>query len=574
MKFFRFVVAGYDTGSKAYYSYFTPSTYKYNSVFTSPAPYTMTALSSSEYPITTGTGPTFSSLASQTVTTPTVTNSAVTYEVISTTNNGIYENTSTESISFVYSTINTYTPSLTCSGSSATTLQYSLANYGLFTVPSWVVINSSTGILTITAPIVTSDTEYDFYVQTQASAYSFSSNKLIKLTIKAPAPSASAVAQALGKYIFSLIIITCAVVIVLSLMKLTTTLSFWAMVGQMQMLFLIFLTRSATSEDVREVVRRSDFTMNIFYYISLSKINFYDKIYSNIDFQLSTSSLADVGLKSDSSIYNIYPVYSVIILVILVHLCLHFLLPLILEIKNDGRWGSFGRALKWTFRKLDSIMKFGFYIRSCYLMCQFILICSIYEIFKASTNDSNHRGSYVFSLVMLLFYWAFTGLTILLALLMKENEKHKLYKFREFFWGIKDLKRFKSYMVVFPIRRAIYAFFLVGLSSISSQSAFAIITALQFFFVVYVVILRPFKELLVNVIEIMNEGVLLLLVFIINFFPSGSNWTSEESDLYVSIIVINISIIFLMIISKIMILPIFSPWSMGLYQVDQNKTLK
>ena len=71
------------------------------------------------------------------------------------------------------------------------------------------------------------------------------------------------------------------------------------MVGQMQMLFLIFLTRSATSEDVREVVRRSDFTMNIFYYISLSKINFYDKIYSNIDFQLSTPSLADVGLKSD-----------------------------------------------------------------------------------------------------------------------------------------------------------------------------------------------------------------------------------------------------------------------------------
>ena len=72
-----------------------------------------------------------------------------------------------------------------------------------------MVINSSTGKLTITAPIVTADTEYDFYVQTQASAYSFTSNKLIKLTIKAPASStssASAAAQALGKYIFSLII--------------------------------------------------------------------------------------------------------------------------------------------------------------------------------------------------------------------------------------------------------------------------------------------------------------------------------------------------------------------------------
>ena len=51
------------------------------------------------------------------------------------------------------------------------------------TVPSWVAINSSTGALTITAPEVSSDAEFSFYIVSSVSGIPDPIKKLIKLTI-------------------------------------------------------------------------------------------------------------------------------------------------------------------------------------------------------------------------------------------------------------------------------------------------------------------------------------------------------------------------------------------------------
>ena len=51
------------------------------------------------------------------------------------------------------------------------------------TVPSWVVIDSVSGVLSINAPEVSLDTEYDFYINSAVSGVSSSIQKLIKLII-------------------------------------------------------------------------------------------------------------------------------------------------------------------------------------------------------------------------------------------------------------------------------------------------------------------------------------------------------------------------------------------------------
>ena len=51
------------------------------------------------------------------------------------------------------------------------------------TVPSWVAIDSFSGILSINAPEVSLDTEYDFYINSAVSGVSSPIQKLIKLII-------------------------------------------------------------------------------------------------------------------------------------------------------------------------------------------------------------------------------------------------------------------------------------------------------------------------------------------------------------------------------------------------------
>ena len=51
------------------------------------------------------------------------------------------------------------------------------------TVPSWVAIDSVSGILSINAPEVSLDTEYDFYINSAVSGVSNPVKKLIKLII-------------------------------------------------------------------------------------------------------------------------------------------------------------------------------------------------------------------------------------------------------------------------------------------------------------------------------------------------------------------------------------------------------
>ena len=51
------------------------------------------------------------------------------------------------------------------------------------TVPAWVAINSSTGMLNVTAPTVPADTNFYFYIDSNAAGVSKPIKKLIKITI-------------------------------------------------------------------------------------------------------------------------------------------------------------------------------------------------------------------------------------------------------------------------------------------------------------------------------------------------------------------------------------------------------
>ena len=245
-------------------------------------------------------GITLSAAVTVTVNSASYTSISVTYTKISSFTSDVYYQTADQSISVLESSTTSSSPTLTCSTSGSTEITYSISNYGASSAPSWISIDPSTGALTIASPSVDADTEYDFYINSAFSSSGGPLQKLIKLTVMncevsncekcssssgstcemwrsgfnlasgtcaAPQFGSSEEAKALGIFILVLIIATLFVVAALSLKNKTSMWSFWSMIGQIQMLILVFITRSVTSEDIRKILSTSNFTMNIYQYI-------------------------------------------------------------------------------------------------------------------------------------------------------------------------------------------------------------------------------------------------------------------------------------------------------------------
>ena len=56
-------------------------------------------------------------------------------------------------------------------------------NYTSSATQSWISLDSNTGLLIVTAPEVTSDTEYDFYINSTISGYQTQIQRQVKLTV-------------------------------------------------------------------------------------------------------------------------------------------------------------------------------------------------------------------------------------------------------------------------------------------------------------------------------------------------------------------------------------------------------
>ena len=106
------------------------------------------------------------------------------YNLISSTTSDAYLQIDTQILSVSESTTSTQTPNLSCSFSGSTLITYSLSSYNGGIIPSFVSIDSETGVLTIAAPSVSSSITYNFYIDSTISGISGTIQKIINLTIK------------------------------------------------------------------------------------------------------------------------------------------------------------------------------------------------------------------------------------------------------------------------------------------------------------------------------------------------------------------------------------------------------
>ena len=192
----RFVVTG-TKNNNGYTTKFIVQSISKNSDF-STASWSMTTLSAGTDDIVAQNGVTISTPdASFTPVIGTYTNQTVIYSLISYSTSDTYLQIATQTLSVSESTTSTQTPNLSCSFSGSTSIIYSLSGYNGGIIPSFVSIDSATGVLTIAARVSPVLRPIASTLTRRFQGYQDQSKRLLIWQLKSAQPATAIYAQSL-----------------------------------------------------------------------------------------------------------------------------------------------------------------------------------------------------------------------------------------------------------------------------------------------------------------------------------------------------------------------------------------
>ena len=210
------------------------------------------------------------------------------------------------------------TPKLPWSSDGTTTISFSIENYNQVPVPSWISIDSSSGLLSVLTPQVSSDTNLYFYINSAIAGVSNPVEKVIKLKIidcsvincskwssvntsnwdqwnagynlnlgswvlKNNSSSSSnssfysneskSSAEAISTTTQTIVITTVFIWILSSIFNALALPSLWSMINQIQMFFLLILTRAYIPKEVEIAISGPNFVLNPYgFKLNLNKV--------------------------------------------------------------------------------------------------------------------------------------------------------------------------------------------------------------------------------------------------------------------------------------------------------------
>ena len=325
--------------------------------------------------------------------------------------------------------------------------KFSIININtLYGAPSFVLIDSTLGTLTVSAPSIDLDTKYDFYVISKVSGVSSTVQKLIKLTVTncsvqncqkwytstvwatwnsgytlssgawTSQNNASKTSEVLTKITVSVVGTSFGIVTIMSLINSASMVSVWSMIHQVQLFFLLLLTRAYIPIDIVNIIIGVKFVLNFPSLISFQNLGFYNSTVGGFKFELSYQMLGLLNIQSDSSVFNISPTIIIVILMIPIHLLVVLIYKLTPTTEPKPRCTLLKRITKWVITRLFTLLTFGWYIRYALEMNQYSLISSVYETKRFWVSNSMRIASLVFAVCMLLFCIGMILLILIMAL--------------------------------------------------------------------------------------------------------------------------------------------------------------
>ena len=406
-----------------------------------------------------------SSISSSTILSPTYSNQTVAFNQNINTTSDVFYLTYYQSFSIVENNTINITPDLPWSYSGSTYISFSLGAYQSSIIPSWIIINSSTGLLSITSPEVEKDTNFIFFINSSVNGVSGYVKKLVNITIKKwialnwlkcsgssnlewtkcdsgysqnsgtwskfyrfklnkfIEKDLSSTIYAINNMTISLISSTSLITIITSLMNKAAMASLWSMINQLQIFYLLLLTRAYFPDDVKSVIKGMKIALCFYIYIPIKRIEVYKSFLSNFNFELIDLLLSSVEINSNSTIFNTDPFLVLLALTVSFHLCIFLLNIYFLRGAEEESRKWWTKWWKLLASRIYNFMTFGYHIRHLLEISQYFLISSLYEIYYFNASSSFRQTSLIFSFGVVMIF-----LIIILFVLYLSLSSYKIQK--------------------------------------------------------------------------------------------------------------------------------------------------
>ena len=472
------------------------------------------------------------------------------------------------------------TPDLPWSSSGTTTITYYISSYNGENIPLWVLVNLTSGLMKVTTPNVSSNTDFKFVITSNVGGNG-GVPKTIKITVvdciasnwkswvnpngsvcgtwnegftlnsglcsiistttqqnKTNDKIVNATSEALKISIQWITFIAIGLSWIVSMANFGSASNVWMLINQIQLFFLLFITGAYIPQDVENVIEGMKiliYPLNIEWF---DDIKWYKSLINNFYFEWSNKILEKTQIRSESTVYNINFLVILLILIIILHLFILIIKIIFNKLSNPKICILFITITKSLILKIFVFLTFTYYVRLIIEMSQYLLISSIYEISLFKTREIFQIASLCTAFLVLLLF--LSGMIIVVCLTWKGTQANNSEgMFYEFFRGLKQQRRFKAYNATLILRLALIVAILVNVVPISSMIAIGVCIFMQVTYLVYVSILRPFTEVQCNLIKIINEVYFSVCISWLLYFNSESTWTNTPVNIYMWLIASN-----------------------------------
>ena len=353
-------------------------------------------------------------------------------------------------------------------------------------------------------------------------------------------------------------------------MNTSSVASLWMMVNQLQIFFLLLLSRAFIPDDIQTIIKGSDFASNIYSYIPLKKINMYPTFLEYFEFELKNSMLESLGIKYNGTIANTFPIFVSLIPIIILHLWIYILKWVISKWAHRDNPSKCTKLIKWLIEKSFNLMTFGYYIVSVLETSQFVIASSTNEIYEFNTSKPTKLISIIYAILMIILFLAIVGFILYLILSSYRTTEDEHNKLEEFFSDIKANKISRFSVIALLLRRFVFVVCLITLVSIPSNILIDILASLQVIYTIYISILRAHKEVKGNLIEIINEIYFSALFFSLSFLNTEDKWNTAITSAYMWVLGSNTMVVFIIVFGK-KVYNIFSWYNNNNSQMNKEK---
>lgn len=128
----------------------------------------------------------------------------------------------------------------------------------------------------------------------------------------------------------------------------------------------------------------------------------------------------------------------------------------------------------------------------------------------------------------------------------------------EYYADIKNKRWTRLYTSLLLARRLLFVFIIILLGFIGGQNVLIILLVVQVFYLVALIILRPFDEVKNNIVEITNEAFYFLFVILMLALDSEDKWTGAMTKFFLSLMTANTIVISVIMAGRCSSLYVFS----------------